>query len=199
MRRKVRLTESELRRAIANVLNNTRKRTTRGVVNEVIGTLKGKRMLRENAFGYSTDAKWGSGMTEEEVKEYYGQPRPREHSHKPLIFDTEEGAVLLDYEKGSFGGWNFYPLLNPDGEETFDSIEELSAYFVMEYNGKMNFYSPNDGEYLSPRWFDDYHIPIGYGTTDVKIRDKWYELDIDSNGVLNLYNKETGDCITQLY
>jgi len=49
MRRKVRLTESELRRAIANVLNNTRKRTTRGVVNEVIGTLKGKRMLRESA------------------------------------------------------------------------------------------------------------------------------------------------------
>jgi len=29
-------------------LNNTRKRTTREVVNEVIGTLKGKRMLREN-------------------------------------------------------------------------------------------------------------------------------------------------------
>jgi len=48
MRRKVRLTESELRRAIANVLNNTRKRTTRGVVNEVISTFKNKRALRES-------------------------------------------------------------------------------------------------------------------------------------------------------
>jgi len=48
-KKSVRITESELRRAITNTLNNTRKCTTRGVVNEVIGTLKGKRMLREGA------------------------------------------------------------------------------------------------------------------------------------------------------
>jgi len=47
-KKSVRITESELRRAINNVLNNTRKHTTRGVVNEVVETLKGKRMLRES-------------------------------------------------------------------------------------------------------------------------------------------------------
>jgi len=50
MRQTIRLTENELRRAIGSTLRNTRQRTTRGVVNEVISRLSGRRrgrMLRE--------------------------------------------------------------------------------------------------------------------------------------------------------
>jgi len=74
MRQTVKLTESELRQAIANVLNNTRKHTARGVVNEVMGSLKGrKKILKEETSndgvqymatimeGYYVEDRWNDG------------------------------------------------------------------------------------------------------------------------------------------
>jgi len=144
----------------------------------------------------SAETKWGNPTPDYDIEKYYGQPRPREYGHKPQIFDTKKGVVLLEAEKRLFGDYECYPLLNPKGKEFFEEIEEYSCGYIMQYKGLYNLFLAHERKYLFPVWVEDYEFRTGEMLVD--INKQRYSFSESEEGTMDFYDIKTGECITDM-
>jgi len=171
MKQTIRLTESELRRAIAQAISNNR--TTRGVVNEVVGNLKGRRMLREGVEGHEQEIADYLSQYINKPKGYikwdgsHGAERwfdNRDDGVSFLVFNSYQEAteyakndeILVDYVDGATEDETWYNSCKkagcvddvfPNGLEGGCDYEALVRNIV-ELEGPEWFYARYDGEVI---------------------------------------------------